>query len=122
MTSPGSMEGRVAVVTGASRGIGRSIAERFAGEGAAVAVVARTLSAGSSPLPGSIEEVVDGIRQAGGTAVAVPADLSSPADVETIVQRAEALVRTGDGHLRRGSEFGPRRASPAQRPRRIGAR
>ena len=48
---------------------------------------------------------------------AVGQDLATP-----IIQRAEALVRAGDGRLRPGSEFGPRRASLVQRSRRIGAR
>ena len=85
----GSMDGRVAIITGASRGIGQHIAERFAAEGAAVALVARTLDPGSSSLPGSLSEVVDGIRRRGGRAVALVADLSRPEDVDTVVGRAQ---------------------------------
>jgi NAD(P)-dependent dehydrogenase (short-subunit alcohol dehydrogenase family) len=62
-----SMSGRVALVTGASRGIGRAAAKALAGEGAHVILVARTV--------GGLEDVDDEIQRAGGTATLVPLDL-----------------------------------------------
>lgn len=68
---------KVAVVTGASRGIGKSIALRLGAEGCAVACVARTLGDGDSHLDGSLEQTVAEIVDAGGTAIPVVADLSA---------------------------------------------
>src|ERR1700760_1654247 len=89
----GILDGKVAVVTGASRGIGAEIARRFAAEGAAVAVAARTTEPGMSPLDGTITETVAQIEGAGGTAVAIPAALSKPADREHLA--AEAARQLG---------------------------
>jgi NAD(P)-dependent dehydrogenase (short-subunit alcohol dehydrogenase family) len=83
------MEGRVAVVTGASRGIGEAIARRMAGEGAIVAVTARTVEAGDSRFEGSITETVDRIKAAGGNAIAVQADLAHQEDRKRLVEQVE---------------------------------
>lgn len=85
----GKLEGRVAVVTGASRGIGEAIARRFAADGAAVAVTARTVEEGDHPLPGSITATVQSIVDAGGTAVAVAADLARQDDRSRLVDTVE---------------------------------
>jgi NAD(P)-dependent dehydrogenase (short-subunit alcohol dehydrogenase family) len=73
--------GRAVIVTGAGSGLGRGIAARFAEAGAAVVVHYRTSEAGA-------KDVVAAIEAAGGRAVAVPGDLTRPADAERVVARA----------------------------------
>ena len=64
---PRRLEGRIALITGASRGIGAAVAKRFAAEGAHLILVARTV--------GGLEEVDDEVRSAGGETTLAPFDL-----------------------------------------------
>ncbi|HVM53112.1 MAG TPA: SDR family NAD(P)-dependent oxidoreductase [Acidimicrobiales bacterium] len=80
------MDGLTALVTGASRGIGEEIAKRFARDGAHVFVTARTLEEGDHVFPGSIRATVQAIRDAGGSAEAVAADLGRPEDRDRLVE------------------------------------
>ena len=85
----GKLTGKVAIVTGASRGIGQQIAELFASEGAKVVCAARTLNEGEHRmLEGSLRRTVDLIREKGGEATAVTADVSSESECIALVQAA----------------------------------
>lgn len=87
-----SLQGRKALVTGASRGIGADVAKALAKAGAAVAVTARTEQVTDPRLPGTIHTVAEEIAEAGGTAVAVKMDVRDPESIAAGVKAsAEAL-------------------------------
>lgn len=75
----GRLAGRIALVTGASRGIGAAVAKRYAAEGAHVILVARTA--------GGLEETDDAIRAKGGSASLVPLDLAQGAKIDELGAR-----------------------------------
>jgi NAD(P)-dependent dehydrogenase (short-subunit alcohol dehydrogenase family) len=81
-----TLAGKVAFVAGASRGIGATVAEALAREGAAVAVAARSEQEGK--VPGTIHTVADRITSAGGRALAVSCDVTREESVEAAVAQA----------------------------------
>jgi NAD(P)-dependent dehydrogenase (short-subunit alcohol dehydrogenase family) len=84
-----SLDGRVALVTGASRGIGRAIARRLAKAGATVGVTARSLDT-AGEFAGTLAETVALIEKAGGRAFALQADLENAAARDSLVERVVA--------------------------------
>jgi citronellol/citronellal dehydrogenase len=79
------LDGRVAIVTGASRGVGAATAVALAAAGARVACAARATDDTPLPLPGTVDETVRQARAAGGEAIAVPTNLAVPDEVERMV-------------------------------------
>jgi NAD(P)-dependent dehydrogenase (short-subunit alcohol dehydrogenase family) len=79
MTDPFRLDGQVAIITGSSRGIGRSIAETMAAQGARVVISSRKAEA--------CEAVAAAIRETGGEALVVPCNVSEKSEIEALVRR-----------------------------------
>ena len=88
----GPCEGKVALVTGASRGLGKAIAKRLAAEGATVALTARTMEP-DPKYQGSLRQTLEEMQASDGTAIAIQADLSKPEDRERLF--GEVVERLG---------------------------
>jgi NAD(P)-dependent dehydrogenase (short-subunit alcohol dehydrogenase family) len=91
----GSLSGKIALVTGASRGIGKGIALALAAEGATIYVTGRTVRSGSHPLPGTVGETAAEIDRRGGKGVAVQVDHAQDEDVAALFDR----IRSDHGRL-----------------------
>ena len=90
-----ALVGRVAVVTGASRGIGKGIALALGSEGATVYVTGRTEAVGRNPLPSNVGQTVDEVNRRGGRGVAIPVDHADDGQVAALFER----VRDEQGRL-----------------------
>jgi len=84
------LSGKVAVVTGGSRGLGKAMAIELAREGAGVVVAARTVESGQSRLPGTIHETVREIEQSGGEAISIRCDVTEEEGVNEMVRQVIA--------------------------------
>jgi len=84
------LDGKVALVTGASRGVGAATAAALAAAGCRVACAARSTAAAPQRTPGTLDETVARIIDAGGDALAVPTNLAEAAEVDAMVASAAA--------------------------------
>ncbi len=83
----GKLEGKVAIITGASRGIGKAVALEFAKEGAKVAVIGRTIEPLKSGLSGTLLETADQIKAAGGQVLVIKTNVMVEEEVQFMVQK-----------------------------------
>ena len=106
----GPLAGRIAVVSGAGRGLGQYVALGLASEGARVAVVARTSA--------QVDETVSRIRAAGGKALGITADVADVDAVERLSRRVEDELGTTDILINAAGIFGPIQLIQDSDPRR----
>ena len=85
----GRLDGKVAIVTGASRGIGKATAKLFATEGAKVVCAARTQSEGQHMLEGSLDSTIAEIKKAGGTVIACQTDVSDEYSCTNLIETTQ---------------------------------
>src|ERR1700722_1546949 len=89
MTLVRGLSGKVAIVTGSSRGMGKGIALALADEGATVYVTGRTVSPGSFPLPGTVGETAAEVDRRGGKGIAVQVDHANDQQVAALFERVK---------------------------------
>jgi NAD(P)-dependent dehydrogenase (short-subunit alcohol dehydrogenase family) len=97
--SMGLLEGRVAIITGASKGIGRALSLRFGREGASVACAARSVEL--------VKETAAQVEAAGGRAIAIACDAAVEADVQRLVEAAVRAYGRLDTLVNNAGDGGP---------------
>jgi len=85
----GTLSGKVAVVTGSSRGVGKGIALALAEQGATVYVTGRTVEAGTAPLPGTVGETAEECNKRGGKGIAVQVDLAKDDEIAALFEQVK---------------------------------
>ena len=91
-----TLEDKVVLITGASRGVGEALAVGFAAEGATVVATARTLAPNTGEWKGSLEETVERIKASGGRAHAIAGDVTQEGDVKSMVGQVNSEIGAVD--------------------------
>src|SRR5438046_278417 len=105
---PLTLEGKTAIVTGASRGIGKAIALQLAADGADVVVCARSEDAGTSNLPGSLKETAAAIEATGRKVLAVRCDVTNDDDLQLLAEKTYERFGHVDILVNNAGGAGPR--------------
>jgi NAD(P)-dependent dehydrogenase (short-subunit alcohol dehydrogenase family) len=109
-----SLASKVAVVTGAGRGVGAGIATLLGEQGATVYVTGRTTASKPGTTPGTIREVADSITRAGGVGIAVVCDHAYDAEIQALFEKVKAEHGHLDIPVDNATALGP---DPYARPR-----